>query len=241
LLFGCSIIKGASKVIALTKTEAQQAKRMGVLKKKIDVIPNGIDLSQYDHLPPKGAFKKKFSIDEDEKIILYMGRIHESKGLDLLAHGFKIASKNLGNVRLVVVGPDDGYTAKFSRLISDLGISKKVLLTGFVDKEDKFAALVDSNVFVTPRFHGFPVVFLEACLVGCPIVTTSNELEWIHDNVGYVVDSSPIAFAKALSNILQDDSTLERFQDNCRDTIKNFDISTVTSRLEIAYKSVVNQ
>ena len=240
-LFGYSIIKGASKVIALTQTEAQQYKGMGVLKEKIEVIPNGIDLSEYDHLPPKGTFKKKFSINGDEKIILYLGRIHESKGLDLLAHGFKIVSKDLSNVRLVVVGPDDGYAATFAGLLSDLGVSEKVLLTGFVEKEDKLAALVDSNVFVTPRFHGFPVVFLEACLAGCPIVTTSNELEWIHDNVGYVTDSSPIALAKAISNVLQDDLTLERFQDNCRGIIKNFDISTITSRLEVAYKSVVNR
>ncbi len=240
-LFGYSIIRGASKVIALTETEAQQYKSMDVPKEKIEVIPNGIDLSEYDHLPPEGAFRKKFSINEDERIILYVGRIHESKGLDLLAHGFKIVSKDLNNVRLVVVGPDDGYAATFSALLSDLGVNEKVLLTGFVDKEDKLAALVDSNVFVTPRYRGFPVVFLEACLTGCPIVTASNELEWVHDNVGYITDNSPIALAKAISNVLQDGSIMERFRDNCRGTIKNFDISTTTGRLETVYKSVVNR
>lgn len=238
-LFGYSLLRGASKVIALSQMEAEQYKTMGVSDEKIVVIPNGIDLSEYPNLPSKGAFKKKFSIEDDEKILLYLGRINESKGLDLLAHAFKIVSRDLSNVRLVLVGPDDGYAATFTRLISDLGIEEKVLLTGFVDERSKLAALAESDVFVTPRFYGFPVTFLEACLARCPIVTISNELGWIHDNVGYVVENSPTALAKAISNILQDEQVHRRFRNNCRHIIKNFDISTIASRLENTYKSVV--
>jgi len=241
VFFGYRLLRDASKVIALSQTEALQYRGMGVPEGKIEVIPNGIDLSEYGDLPPKGSFKKKFGIDDDAKIVLYLGRIHESKGLDLLAHAFKIVSKDLSNVRLVLVGPDDGYAATFSRLISDLGIEEKVLLTGFVEKRDKLAALGDSDVFVTPRFYGFPVTFLEACLAGCPIVTTSDELDWIHNNVGYVVENSPVALAKAISNILKDERTRERFKNNCRYAVKDFDISTMTAQLENTYKSVVGR
>ena len=237
--FGHRLLRDASKVIALTSMEAEQYKKMGMPDEKIVIIPNGIDLSEYADLPPKGSFKKKFGIDSDEKIVLYVGRIHKSKGLDLLAHAFKIVSRDLSNVRLVLVGPDDGYAATFTRLISDLGIEEKVLLTGFVDERSKLAALAESDVFVTPRFYGFPVTFLEACLAGCPIVTISDGLDWIHENVGYVVENSPIVLAKAISNILQDEQVHIRFRNNCRHIIKNFDISTIASRLENTYKSVV--
>ena len=239
VLFGHGLLRDASKVIALSLMEAEQYRGMGVPDEKIAVIPNGIDLSEYADLPPKGSFKKKFNIDENEKIVLYLGRIHESKGLYLLAYAFSIVSKDLSNVRLVVVGPDDGYEAAFSKLISALGIEEKVLLTGFVEERSKLAALVDSDLFVTPRFYGFPVTFLEACLAECPIVTASNELDWIHDNVGYVVENSPVALAKAISNVLQDERVNRRLRNNCRRIIKNFDISTVASRLENTYKSVV--
>ena len=240
-LFGYRLLRDASKVIALSQMEAEQYGEMGVPEEKVEIISNGINLSEYGDLPPKGSFKKKFGIDEDEKIVLYLGRIHESKGLNLLAVSFSIIVKKLENVRLVVVGPDDGHAATFSRLISDLGIAEKVLFTGFVEKRDKLAALVDGDVFVTPCFYGFPVTFLEACLAGCPIVTTSNELDWIHDNVGYVVNNSPVALAKAISKILQDERTHERFRNNCKSAIKNFDISTVTARLEDTYKSVTRR
>jgi glycosyltransferase involved in cell wall biosynthesis len=241
LLFGYKLLRDASKVIALNRIEVQQYMDMGVPEEKIEVIPNGIDLSEYVDMPPKGSFKKKFSIENNEKIILYLGRIHESKGLDLLAEAFSIASKEIENATLVVMGPDDGYATTFSKLISNLGIEDKVLLTGFVERRDKLAALVDSHVLVTPRFYGFPVTFLEACLAGCPIVTTSNALDWVHNNVGYVVKNSPIALAKAISNILEDDRKKEKFVSNCISTLKNFDISAITTRLEEMYKSIVNQ
>mgnify|MGYP000120725711 CR=1 FL=1 len=238
-LFGIRLLRDASKVIALNKTEAQQYRGMGVPEEKIKIIPNGIDLSEYDDLPPKGTFKKKFGIDKDERIVLYLGRIHQSKGLDLLAKAFSIVTKELDKVRLVVIGPDDGYVAKFLKLLSDLEITNKVLMTGFVEKRDKIAALVDSDVFVTPSFYGFPVTFLEACLAGCPIVTTSNELDWIHNNVGYITKNSPIALAKAIYNILQNETVREKIRNNCKVTIKNFDISTIASLLEDTYKSVM--
>ncbi|MEM1510588.1 MAG: glycosyltransferase [Thermofilaceae archaeon] len=239
IFVGYWLLWGASKVIALTRVEARQYKAMGVPEEKITIVPNGINLSEYANLPPKGLFKKKFNIKEEEKIILYLGRINKSKGLDLLAKAFKIVSKEFGNVRLVIVGPDDGYAATFSRLIASLGIEEKVLMTGFVKKEDKLAALVDSDVFVTPRFSGFPVTFLEACLAGCPIITTSDELDWIHNNVGYVVESSPTALAKAILSIMKDDEKYVKFRINCKSIIKNFDIARIASQLEALYTSMV--
>jgi len=231
-LFGRRILKGASKVIALSRVEAEQYKDMSVPEDKIEIIPNGIDLSEYANLPPKGSFKKKFNIDDDKKIVLYLGRIHESKGLEFLAEAFSVIAKRLENVRLVVAGPDDGYAAIFSRLISDLGIEEKVLLTGFVEERDKLAALVDSDVFVTPRFYGFPVTFLEACVAGCPIVTTSKDLDWIQSNVGYVTEETPVAFSKAIIKILRNEQIREEFRANCVDTVRKFDTSVVTSQIE---------
>ena len=239
VFFGYRLLRDASKVIALSKMEAEQYRVMGVPEPKIEVVPNGIDLSEYANLPPKGSFKKKFSIDDDDKIVLYLGRIHESKGLDLLAHAFNILTKDLSNVRLVLVGPDDGYAAMFSKLIADLGLEEKVLLTGYVDERSKLAALVESDVFVTPRFYGFPVTFLEACLAGCPIATASNELDWIHDNVGYVVENSPVALAKAISNIIQNEDVYKEFRNNCRQTIERFNISRTVSLIEKIYEEIV--
>lgn len=238
VFFGYRLLRDAAKVIALNHIEAEQYKSMGIPDEKIAIIPNGIDLSEYDDLPPEGSFKKEFEIKDTEKIVLYLGRIHESKGLGLLAKAFSFITKDLDSVRLVVIGPDDGYLASFLNAISDLGLEEKVLLPGLVSKEVKFAALVDSDVFVTPRFSGFPIVFLEACLAGCPIVTASNELDWIHNNVGYVAKSSPVSIANAVLSILQNEGLQEKFRNNCRRAVENFDVSKIVPQLENIYKEI---
>ena len=105
-------------------------------KERIEIVPNGIDLFEYTSRPPKGFFKIKFQIADDERIVLYLGRLHKSKGLDLLIHAFSIVLGNASNVRLVLVGPDDGYAKTLLGLISELKIEENVLLTGFIPKKD---------------------------------------------------------------------------------------------------------
>ena len=216
---------------------------MGVPKEKIEIIPNGIDLSKYRNLPPKGSFKKKFCINDDEKIVLYLGRIHESKGLDLLAKAFSVVAKELEKVRLVMVGSDDGYRKTLLSLITNLGIREKCLLTGFVEERDKFAALVDNDVFVTPSFYGFPITFLEACVTGAPIITTTlgETLEWIDGNVGHVTLPTQTNLARAIHRIISDDELREKFSRNCRKIVKSkFSLEKVVDRLEQVYREVTD-
>lgn len=240
VFFGYSLLRDASIVIALNKREANQYMSMGVPEEKIEIIPNGINLSEYCDISPKGSFRKKYDINENDKMVLYLGRIHESKGLDLLAKSFNIISKELKSVKLVVAGPDDGYLATFSNLISDLRLEKNVLLTGFLSKRDKLAALVDSDIFVTPKFYGFPITFLEACLAGCPIVTTSNELSWIHENVGYVTESSPRALADKIALILTNENIRQEMSMHARHLVENeFTIEKIVHKLENLYKGVL--
>lgn len=149
-LFGYKLLRGASRVIALSRVEAEQYRRMGVPEEKIAIIPNGIDLSEYASLPPEGSFKKKFGIKEKEKIVLYLGRIHKIKGIDILVKAFANVIKKLDSVRLVVVGPDDGYLSELQALIKALRIEDNVLITGPLYGWDKLKAYVDADVYVLP-------------------------------------------------------------------------------------------
>lgn len=172
LFFGYRLLRDASKVIALTKTETEQYKKMGVSEDKIEIVLNGIDLSEYKTLPEKGEFRKKYFISDKEKIILYVGRLHKNKGLDLLMDIFSDALKKLNGIRLVLVGPDDGYQSALKKQIHALQMNDRVLFTGFVSNEGKKAAFVDADVFITPSYSGFPITFLEACACGTPIIIT---------------------------------------------------------------------
>jgi glycosyltransferase involved in cell wall biosynthesis len=246
ILFGYRLLRNASKVIALARIEAEQYKAMGVPKEKITIIPNGIDLSEYAELPPKGAFKKKFNIPEDKKIILYLGRIHKTKGIAFLirAYAHLINEMKCRDTVLVIAGPDDGYLNDAKALANSLGLYDSVMFTGFISSEDKLKALVDAEVFVTPSFYGFPMTFLEACAVGTPIVTTSlgDMLEWIHGNVGYVTQPRPRDLAEAIYRIISDNRLRRRFSKNCIEIVKSeFSIEKVVEKLEKVYEEAVRR
>ena len=243
LFFGYKLLRDASKVIALSEVEAEQYRRMGLPEEKIAIIPNGIDLLEYADLPLKGSFKKKFNIPENNRIILYLGRIHKTKGIDLLvkAYAYLVKSRKCDDALLVIAGPDDGYLAEIKSLSAHLNVSDSVLFTGFISSSDKLKALVDADVFVTPSFYGFPMTFLEACVAGVPIITTTqgDTLEWINDYVGYVTPPEYCDLADAADMILSDIELTARFSRNCRKIVKSaFSLEKVVDRLEQVYAAV---
>lgn len=243
LTLGYRVLRGASKAIALNRMEADQYRAIGIPNEKIVVVPNGINLSEYAVLPPKGSFRKKFNIQDYLKIVLYIGRLHKAKGIDLLINSFAYLNKTMGfdDILLVIAGPDDGYLAEAKFLAYSLGISNSVLFTGFVDSEDKLGALVDAHLFATPSFYGFPMTFLEACAVGTPIITTTlgDELEWIDGKVGCVTPPTKSDFAEAIGNTITNDEIRSKFSENCRKLVESdFSIESVVDRLGRVYSEV---
>lgn len=239
IFFGYRILKNASKVIALTKKEAEQYKKMCVGEGRIEIVPNGLDISEYENLPKRGEFRKKYGLNGDEKIVLYVGRLHKTKGIDLLTKAFAATSKELGNAKLVIVGPDDGYKSALEELVQSLKMNDKVLFIGFVTNDEKTAAFVDADVFVMPSFSGFPITFLEACACGTPIITTNNgdELDWIHNKLGYVVKYDKNLLRDAIFEVLSDEELRRKFGVEGRKLIREyFDWSSIIKKIEIIYE-----
>jgi glycosyltransferase involved in cell wall biosynthesis len=239
---GRGILPEAARAIALTQTESRNYAMMGVAPSKIDIIPTGIDLADYDHLPERGAFRQKHGLNHDEWIVLYVGRLHKTKGLDLLVRAFARFENGRGDSRLVLVGPDDGAMAPVKSLVKLLGVEDKVVFTGFVGDEEKRRAIIDSDVFVTPRFSGFPSTFLEACACGIPVITTSegDELDWIDNQVGFVVKDNEIDLSEAIARILSDGDLRRRFGKNGQELVRRrFSWEVLIGMFEDTYSKAV--
>lgn len=243
LIFGYRILKDSDKILVLNKTEGEQCKVMGVNENRIKIIPNGIDLSKYHNLPERGLFKERYNIKEDEKIILYLGRIHKSKGIELLVKAFAEVLKNVKDLKLVIVGTDDGYLPTLRALTNSLNISNSVLFTGFLTHEEKLLVYVDADVFVTPSFTGFPLTFLEAMACGVPIITTNKGdfIEGIDNEVGYVVQYDEKELKNALFKILTDDGLRAKFRRNCREKIREYDWDTIIDEVETLYMAIIKE
>jgi glycosyltransferase involved in cell wall biosynthesis len=245
--FGSTLLRDASKVIALSEIEAEQYKCAGVPAEKIAIVPNGIDLTEYSDLPSKGSFKKKFGLDKNEKIVLYLGRIHEIKGIDILVRAFANILHKLDNVRLVIVGPDDGYIREIKVLTKALRIEDKVLISGPLYGVAKLEAYVDADVYVLPsRYETFPMTVLEAYACGKPVIASKvgglNDL-LINGETGMLVD--PGNTAELTKNILYLLDHAERAEEmglkGKQFVNENFTINKIAEELQNLYRAVASR
>lgn len=241
---GYAIIKKANLILVLNETEAKKLERMGAKTDKIKIIPNGIDTKKVDDIPARGVFRNKYSIDENDELVLYVGRIHKSKGLNILIESFANLLSDLPKSKLVLVGPDDGYMDEMKNIVNKFKINKSVVFTGFVDFKTKMAAYNDADVFVTPNFTGFPVTFLEAMFIGLPIITTNKGdiLDWIHNKVGYVVEYDRDSLRNAIFKVLTDGELKNSMGEKGKRLVKEqFDWDIIAKKIEDIYQECVSR
>lgn len=199
------ILKNASKVIALSQSESRLYEQVGVKNRRIEIIPNAIDREYFEQLPARGEFRKRYCIDPEEQIVLFLGRIHETKGLALLLEAFRGLKKEVRHVRLIIVGPDGGYLARLKTKIRSLGLNDSVLLTGPLYDAAKLEAYVDADVFAYPSsYEVFGLSPLEACACGTATIVTNRcgVAEWIK-SVACVIDYNAEQLQSAMRYILQ--------------------------------------
>lgn len=173
-LLGHRILEGASKLIAVSKAEAEQYKQMGVNEDKIVTVPNGVDIEAFKNLPAYGKFREKYNVKE-KHMILFLGQICKRKGIDFLIKAFSELTKEMSEVALIIIGSDSGYKVEVEKLIMALNLSNRIKLIGYIDEKDKLSAYVDADVLVYPGiFEIFGLVPFEAMMCGTPVIVTDD-------------------------------------------------------------------
>ncbi|WP_407415993.1 glycosyltransferase [Methanobrevibacter sp.] len=242
-MWGFDILHNASRVFALTEVEKEQYLKMGVSEDKIEIVPLGINLDEYDNLPAKGSFKSKYNIGENEKIILFLGRIHEIKGLDLLIKSFNRTRND--NAKLVIVGGDYGFKNELEILINNFNLKDKVIFPGVLTGRDKIESLVDCNIFIMPsRYESFTTSGLEAMACSKPLILTKNNHihTWVKDTVGLVCEFDEIELANCIETLLNDDELCETFGQTGRKLIESkYDWNKVSKQIESIYEKCITK
>jgi glycosyltransferase involved in cell wall biosynthesis len=230
---------------ALSVLEARQYKQLfKVPPNRIAIVPNGIDSSVYSKLPLKGVFRKKYNIENDKKIILYVGRINKIKGIDFLIRSlsYLVKKKNCDEAVLVIAGPDDGFLHEAELLSHSLGVGDKVVFTGFLTEHDKVCAYVDSTVVVHPEsFNVILIAPLEAIASGKPIVLSSgNYLSEIAEREGFgfsVQYDNVVAMAEVLRKVLREGDLAEVMGNKGREfVLRNLSWHIILEEYEKIYR-----
>lgn len=173
LLWGNKIIDQSCIVVAVSDLEKRQLTSGGVRIEKIRTIPNGIEPDYYQNLPSRCDFRNELGIGENDKIILFVGRLHPIKGIDFLIKAFTQVVRVMDGVLLVIAGPDFGQLDELKSLVKKLGLEHKVIFTGHIN--DTRRAYVASDLLVYPsKYEIFGLVPFEALMCGVPVIVTND-------------------------------------------------------------------
>lgn len=143
----------------------------GLPYEKINVIPNGISLNNFSGVEKDYDFRRKYAMD-NEKIILYVGRLVYEKGIQHLIGAMPKILANYHDAKLVICGKG-GMIDELRQETRNLGIENKVYFAGYCDSKtvQKMYKCADMAVFPS-TYEPFGIVALEAMLAGIPIVVS---------------------------------------------------------------------
>lgn len=169
-LLGNWQLQHASGFVAVSRTESKKIARFISKDRPVAIIPNGVTPL---HAPSDGAFRKKWAIAPDEKMILFLGKITRRKGLQHLVRAY---SRLRTEARLVIAGNDMGYGREIRQIIFDCGLQQEVIWTGLLDDTEKAQALSDADLTVYPSIHEvFGLVALESLMCGTPVIVCGDD------------------------------------------------------------------
>ncbi|HDN79134.1 MAG: glycosyltransferase family 1 protein [Chloroflexi bacterium] len=164
----------AWRVICCSKHMAWEVREyFQVPEDKIDVIPNGISTDRFDRWEGVDltAFRNMYALPE-ERIVFYVGRLVHEKGVHILIEAIPHVLARFPAAKFVIAGtgPMAGH---LRHRAWELGVSQKVLFTGFIPDEDRDRLFKIADVAVFPSlYEPFGIVALEAMAARCPVVVS---------------------------------------------------------------------
>ncbi len=142
---------------------------------KIDIVPNGVCTNRFDALDKEdlAPFRNKYAAP-DEKIIYFVGRIVEEKGVRVLVQTAPLVLAQHPRSKFVVAGMGPQLT-EFRDLAASLGLGDRFYFTGFIsdDERDKLYKVADVAVFPS-LYEPFGIVALEAMAAKTAVVVADT-------------------------------------------------------------------
>lgn len=241
---GKKILNDYDQVVLLYSRLAQEARLLGIPQEKIAIIPNGIDMrkiEQHSKGLDKAQIRNKLGIEDDEKIILYLGRLVGLKRVHVVIDVIKKLLSDGYKVRGIIVG-EGSEKANLQNQASPLG--EKVRFTGFVTEREKYELYAAADLFILPSLsEGLPTVLLECGATGLPAISTTiagiPDII-VHGKTGFIVEvfdtDSIIKYSKAL---FDDENLAKRIGESAKKHVTtNFSWTTMADRYQELYRKL---
>jgi glycosyltransferase involved in cell wall biosynthesis len=222
------VIQRAAGVVVISPADYDfYTGKFPAMREKIHFIPLGVETELYR--PP-------LQRESHPPLILFVGRLDASKGLDLLIAGFARFRQRHPDARLVLVGGSQDYSpveAQVREWIAAYGVEEAVEMTGLLPREAILPYYQRADVFVlTSLWEGLPNALLEAMACGLPAVATAvGGLPSViqNDQNGYLLtERDPEQLAACIERAWQN---RERLGEGARKTAEQFSIDAHVRRV----------
>ena len=200
------VIRDAACLHATSQLEFEELTRL-TSGDRVVFVPNGVELPRVGAIDQRHV-RERFKLPAEAPLILFLGRIHPIKRLDLLAGAFGRVLQWHSDAHLVLAGPDeDGHRARVAPLFTPFGDA--VRWTGRVDEGGRRELLNAAALLVMcSDAESFGMSVAEAMAAGTPVVVTKT-CPWPDvesHQAGFWVEQTPDAVATAVHAVLSDPS-----------------------------------
>lgn len=213
--------------------------------KNVKVLPNCIESSRYKR-PDESLVREKrkeLGVEDDDILILNVGRLHLQKGQVYLIEAFNLIRKDNSKCKLLIIGK--GIMERELRdKVDELRLRDNVIFSK--DRRDIPEIMHISDIFVFPSlYEGFGIALVEAMASGLPVIASDIEplREIISQNVdGILVEKeNPQILEKTISELINDKERRVYLGKNARKkAITTFDVATHIKGLKDIYKSLIS-
>jgi len=231
-------INKSDAVTAVSQSLKEDTLRLFDINNEINVVPNFIDLSKYNH-----GFtdcQRAIMANDDEKIITHISNLREVKRVqDVVRIFYNIQKEMPAKLMLVGEGPE---RERIEWQCQELGITDKVIFFGKSNEIDKI--LCFSDLFLLPsQTESFGLAALEAMASGVPVISSNTgglpEVN-IHGVSGFLSDVGNVEdMTKNALHILSDESRLQTFKNNARKASLKYDLHNIVPQYEAIYEDTL--
>jgi glycosyltransferase involved in cell wall biosynthesis len=228
------------RIISVSRDEAEHAVALGIGRRKLVLIENGIETWAPSRVAcARAAPRAQLGLAADDVVVGFLGRLAPQKAPDVALQVFRRLLDARPDTRVVLAG-DGPEGVRVRSLMGELGIADRVLTLPAANGPDVIPAF--DLFLMTSRYEGFPYVLLEALAAGCAIVTTrvGGVADCVVEGVnGSVVDSlEPDPIARAVLAIVNDPERLAGMRTQARDRAALFSIDRMLDRTADLYRSL---
>ncbi len=176
------VLRDAKAVIFTCEQERLDARlSFGLYQCREEITGYGIASPPGNAIRQREEFLSQYPSLKGKKVILFLGRIHEKKGCDLLLQAWKVAiSQSAPAAHLVMAGPaDHAYGSEMKLLVKTLGLEAFVTWTGMITGDLKWGCLRSADAFILPSHQeNFGISVVEALACSVPVLISDKVNIW---------------------------------------------------------------